>query len=1122
MADQPQTPPKVRPPGRRRRRVGHALQTLIGFTLGLCVMAAVGVYALIGQSIAVPGWVAERIETRVEEGLNGADLAFDDIEFVLRKGWRPRVRLQGMSLTGPDGQRILQLANAEASLAMRPLLRGKIQPKRIYVAGAVAVLRRDSTGKIELVFGNGTAPIRSAASIPALIESWDQALSLPQLTALTAVDLEGLTLRFEDLRIGRAWTLDGGQIRLDRDGDQVRAAASFSLLGGEATAGLVEANYSSRIGETRASFGISVQDIPAPDIAAQGPALNWLGVLRAPISGALRGGVDNAGQLGPLSATLQIGAGAIQPTAGTRPIRFEGARSYFTYAPDRQTLEFNEFAIDSSWGSLRAEGRAYLGGVEQGQLRDLVGQFTFSDMRLNPRGVYETPLVVDQTDVDLKLELNPFRLTLGQAVIHQGDALVRASGRVAGGPEGWRIAMDAQVPDLTPDQLVAAWPDRAAPKPRDWVQRNLSGGQLRDINVALRLEPGQAPDMAVDFDFEGVTTQFMRTMPPIQNAAGQATLIGRRFVVTASGGTVTPDEGGPVEIAGSSFIVPDTGIKQAAPGIVRLQAKGAVTSVMSLLNRPPIEVLKQTPLPVAFAEGQVSLAGTLSLPLKKKVDYDEIEFHFDGAIEGADSTVLVPGQRITAQALRVSGNQDGIEVSGRGQIGGVPATVRWSQPLGKGVSKASTLQGTIALSQDTVDTFNIGLPAGTVGGTGEGQFRVDLAPGVPPKLTLNSDLRGVSLRLPQVGWAKSAGTEGTLALAATLGGQQRVESLRVEGAGLSADGSVTIRPDGGLDRARFSRVRIGGWLDAPVDMVGRGDAPPSITILGGTVDMRRTDFGSSSTSSGGGSGGGASSPVSVTLDRLQVTDTIALTAFAGAFTTSGGMDGTFSGRVNGQTPVTGRIVPQGRRTAVRVLSDDAGGVFRSAGILQQGRGGAFDLTLLPASAEGQFDGTLRVTDTRVKDAPAIAALLNAISLVGLFDEMSGAGIQFTEVDAKFLLSPSQLRLTSSSAVGPSMGISMDGTYDVADARLNMRGVISPVYLLNSIGAFMTRKGEGLIGINYTLQGTASDPKVGVNPLSALTPGVFREIFRQGEPGVVSERAPTRPERDPTSPEWQGR
>ena len=60
-------------------------------------------------------------------------------------------------------------------------------------------------------------------------------------------------------------------------------------------------------------------------------------------------------------------------------------------------------------------------------------------------------------------------------------------------------------------------------------------------------------------------------------------------------------------------------------------------------------------------------------------------------------------------------------------------------------------------------------------------------------------------------------------------------------------------------------------------------------------------------------------------------------------------------------------------------------------------------------------------------------------------------------------------------------------------------MISPLYLLNGIGSVLTRAGEGLFGFNYKLRGVAGAPKVSVNPLSILTPGMFRDLFRAAPP-----------------------
>ena len=84
---------------------------------------------------------------------------------------------------------------------------------------------------------------------------------------------------------------------------------------------------------------------------------------------------------------------------------------------------------------------------------------------------------------------------------------------------------------------------------------------------------------------------------------------------------------------------------------------------------------------------------------------------------------------------------------------------------------------------------------------------------------------------------------------------------------------------------------------------------------------------------------------------------------------------------------------------------------------------------------------------------------------------------------------------------------MDGNYNLATGILNMRGVLSPIYMLNSIGRVFSRKGEGLIGFAFTLRGTADQPQVKVNPLSGLAPGVFREIFRGQAPTVPGQKVP---------------
>jgi hypothetical protein len=237
----------------------------------------------------------------------------------------------------------------------------------------------------------------------------------------------------------------------------------------------------------------------------------------------------------------------------------------------------------------------------------------------------------------------------------------------------------------------------------------------------------------------------------------------------------------------------------------------------------------------------------------------------------------------------------------------------------------------------------------------------------------------------------------------------------------------------------------------------------------------------------------------INLDRLQVTEGIALTGFQGTFSGAGGFPGTFTARVNDGASVNGTVAPGGSGTAVRVQSDAAGEVLASAGFLENARGGTLDLSLTPTAGEGSYDGTLRMSNLRVRDAPALAQLIDAISVVGLLQQLDGQGLSFNQVDAAFRIDPDRITVSQSSAVGPGLGISMDGVYTQATRQMDFRGVISPLYLINGVGSVLTRRGEGLFGFNYTLRGPVGTPQVGVNPLSILTPGMFREIFRAQPP-----------------------
>jgi hypothetical protein len=467
-------------------------------------------------------------------------------------------------------------------------------------------------------------------------------------------------------------------------------------------------------------------------------------------------------------------------------------------------------------------------------------------------------------------------------------------------------------------------------------------------------------------------------------------------------------------------------------------------------------------------------------------------------VAGFASDTLVPGRSLSADRVRVTVDNEALRVSGRALFDGLPLTGQWSRPLGPGAERASRVEARVVLTRSRLAALGLTLPEWMLSGETEAAVDLTLADGAAPVLRLTSDLAGARLALPPLGWALEAGQTGRLETEIVLGPEPAVSRLSLEGGGLDLSGRVSLVPGGGFDRLTADRFRLANWLDVTGALIGRGAGrAPAIEITGGTLDLRGAP------QSGGGGDRGGGGPITATLDRLQVTEGIALTALRAELTPDGGLSGQFRGRVNGEAPVTGTLVGTPDGPAVRLRAEDGGAVLRSAGLFRTAYGGAMELNLQATGAEGTYDGSLSIDGPRLRDAPVMAELLNLISIVGLLEQLSGEGINLGEVDASFRLTPERLILGQGTAVGPALGVSMDGTYTLATRELDMQGVISPLYVVNGlIGALFAPRREGLFGFSYRLTGRAENPQVTVNPLSILTPGGFREIFRRPPPDLT--------------------
>ena len=192
-----------------------------------------------------------------------------------------------------------------------------------------------------------------------------------------------------------------------------------------------------------------------------------------------------------------------------------------------------------------------------------------------------------------------------------------------------------------------------------------------------------------------------------------------------------------------------------------------------------------------------------------------------------------------------------------------------------------------------------------------------------------------------------------------------------------------------------------------------------------------------------------------------------------------------------------------------VSGKDAGELLRRGKYYKNGYGGIFKASIFYKNRM-EISGSLQIEDFRIKNAPVLARIISSASIIGLLDNLNGNGLLFTKIEGSFDYKDGKLTLNDGVAVGPSLGLTMAGyeRYGKEQNTVNVNGLVSPVYIINGvvkaipfIGKVLGgEKGEGVFGVSYKVQGNSSNPRVLVNPLSILTPGVFRKIFNFEENG----------------------
>ncbi|MBT8459482.1 MAG: hypothetical protein KJN60_07440, partial [Boseongicola sp.] len=409
MQDQPQSEDAEENPansGRAHRRSPLRIVVSILSAIGFAVLAFVALvlFALMfGRSVELPDWAVRQIENEAGGQLTGESVSIQSVEFgLLDEAYRPTFDLRGVLLRDSAGRALVSLPHLRTKLDTSELVQGRLAIETLSLTDATLNLVRQASGELTLGFDlglNAGDEIRSVAEILAKIDS---IFSDPLLRELEVIETEGLRLRYLDQRSGEFVSLSGGDITFTNAETSLEFRVGFELALPDADPANVALTITKTKGVTGAELMARFTDLNSRQLAEQVGALNFLSILDAPVSGALSTQIVEDGSVGRFAGTLSMTSGALRPAEQAKPLPFEDAQIYVRYDAATSRLHFDEISVDAPEIRFKGTGYADLLDQEAGVPQTLLGQLRFTDIRLDPEGVFVSPVSFEEALLDLR------------------------------------------------------------------------------------------------------------------------------------------------------------------------------------------------------------------------------------------------------------------------------------------------------------------------------------------------------------------------------------------------------------------------------------------------------------------------------------------------------------------------------------------------------------------------------------------------------------------------------------------------------------------------------------------------------------------------------------------------
>lgn len=1027
-------------------------------------------------------FLTSRAERAFAEYQNGFTFDITRTDVVWGGDFDPfLLSMSDITVARTDGTPVIVIPRLTVTLSKRALLLGRLRPREIMLSGAGLGLTRTLDGQLSLKVGSGQnlgnpAAIESAwedtAEKPALPNNYTSTFSKETLAkslaetkqrgskdllgGLSRIQIKDAAVLYEDHQMGVKWRFNQTEMIFARKRQGLVADVVFKA-------------------------GFAVEDTAAKDADAA----------------IVRLRLDHDWQAAATRADLFF--------SGVRPdVIAAGTDKLADLASIKLPFKGRVAMIFDR--DLTARNFAYMIGAESGEA-------SFRDF-------FAKPLPIKGLIAGGNGDISTGRLTVDKLRVNFGGAQLAASARLEAKEGQQHMALQAELLAMPMDELRHYWTPKLAPDAQGWVTTNLSKGiaDKATLDIAL-MRDGTTGSVVIEklggvIDFHDISVDYFPPLPKVTGVDGQATYDANNFNLKITSGALQ-------DMAVSKSDIKISNLKAAtspddhAKIAIDVTLAGPLKTALGVLDSEPLKYPTQLGLLSKDIGGQANVDVSFAFPLTKALEIENVAVKADASVADASLPDLVAGQTLAGGPYRVVLDKGRLSVDGSGTFGGAPIKLGWTKDFDDGAKQAMTLKATLTAAPQQLTAF--GVPAAM---KVEGFLPLEVGyieqQDGKGTLDLKGDLTPLAFAIDALSYTKTTGAPGTLSLTAALEKQDitAITAINLTAPDLTLQGKAGFDASG-LNSASFSNFKF-GQTDAAVEIVK--SAGYDIRLTGAQVDAS-SFFEETTTTPTDEEAAARVTPLTVTMqvDRLLTGANKKLEAVRFHLKQNEfqrieqlEMDATAGGQ-----PLVLRympVLPSGK--SLKFEAQNAGAALDALGLTSAVQGGRIKVEGQPNLQGGgprDLLGSAVLADFRLRDAPVLAKLLNAMSLSGLTDLLKNKGVAFKKARVRFSwsdkgqpTSPQNMRLIQLSdgqTSGSSLGLTFEGSIDNWRNIYDLNGTIIPVSDINKVigkipvlGDVLTAGGEGFIAATYKVEGPKSDPKVSVNTLAVLAPGVLRKLF----------------------------